>query len=254
MKNIKKVIIGISAVAILAACSKTGQRSLCPTLGTSEVPESVQQSFSARYPAATAEAWYNKDDEAYVAQFEQNSQQRLAYFEVDGEYLYTEADIDGDGKIDNEVNDWNDKDFNCEDFEMDKLKNMVSECLKDRLAMMKKKQTETKGSLEKLDMLLLDLDIKYDNAQTDEERKEILAHMEKVKAEMKELNYWMEEIEKEMMELQELLEMIELDELDKDKLCGLLKDCWWKCDKDKGEKDKGKDKKGDKEGCECKPK
>lgn len=207
--NALKLLGAGCLITMMAACGKMNPNPSCPQLSTSEVPVAVQQSFSESYPDQQAEIWFDKDGEAVVAYFVQGDKKKFAYFSLDGTFQKTEVDKDNDGELKDE------KELACDDFTVQELEELATSCTKKWLTMLD----------EKLDW--------------------IKAAIDKGEKDIDELIKSQNEIENWQNELTETLTLIALHELNKEKLCEILKKCWWGCDKEKDydkEKEKGCDK------------
>jgi len=238
----KKLLLIAMSIVLIAACKKEDieTNNICPKLSNSEVPTAVKAAFQEKNPGTTVIQWFDKDNFAYAAYYKENSQNRLAYFESDGEYIITVADTDNDGEFDEEWEDDDFDDFDCDDFEEEELKEIVLECLEVYLLEIEEWHLEISEEIEWLEAHL-------DTATCNQT--ELLEELEMLEEEA-------EEAEFEYLELTELIEFIESCNVNHEELCELFYECEEEecgCDDDCHHHDDDDDDEweDDEDGCEC---
>lgn len=98
----KKILLTLSVVAVLAACKKQGKetKNHCPTIAASAVPAGVVSAFKTKYPADVVITWFQEDNIGYCAYFIQPvNQRKLDEFTGSGVFVAEETDNDKDGEF-----------------------------------------------------------------------------------------------------------------------------------------------------------
>jgi hypothetical protein len=81
---------------ILISCNKAGKEKQCPKIANESVPADVIESLKDRYPSATVEAWFNKDDRAFTAFFHIKGTGIFCEYTPDGKLLKEQLGDDED--------------------------------------------------------------------------------------------------------------------------------------------------------------
>jgi hypothetical protein len=110
----KKLFIILIATLFFASCEKLGldkKDKPCPTVSADAVPVAVTKAFQDKHPEVTDKTWFNKDNNSYVALFDNNGKETFAYFDNSGNFQKEEIDNEQEG--DHQDND-DDDDKGCE--------------------------------------------------------------------------------------------------------------------------------------------
>ncbi|MDQ6813179.1 MAG: hypothetical protein M3040_05555 [Bacteroidota bacterium] len=84
------LVAAVIATATLLSCEKEkveAPENLCPVVAASAVPQTVKDSFLARYPAASVTTWFNKDNTGYCASFTVSGVEKLSQFANNGIFI-----------------------------------------------------------------------------------------------------------------------------------------------------------------------
>ena len=109
----KKLLIISLGLLVFASCEKWREHKEkpCPVVASTDVPSEVRKSFDAKYPGASVDTWFNKDNAFFCALFKLNGNETRAFFNNDGSFEKEEIDDNQQG--DHQDND-NDEGCECE--------------------------------------------------------------------------------------------------------------------------------------------
>lgn len=120
----KKVAIIAFLTIFLASCEKFDMKhpfrkesksKPCAAVNKESLSPEIVAAFKAKYPTATDENWYNKDDNGFAATFTLNGKKTLAIFNNDGSFANEqEANNQEGNNQDGDHEDNDDKGCNCE--------------------------------------------------------------------------------------------------------------------------------------------
>jgi len=85
MKKMNGIALGIALMLCISGVSMT--------ISTIEVPQAVQAAFAKKFPQAEEIEWETEDETTYEVDFTLHNRRVSAYFEADGTWLETEAEI-----------------------------------------------------------------------------------------------------------------------------------------------------------------
>ncbi|MFM2225635.1 MAG: putative beta-lactamase-inhibitor-like, PepSY-like [Bacteroidota bacterium] len=97
----KKLFLISTVIIAFASCQKIKDlnpfdkkdkaETLCPVVIAEQVPSAVTTAFAAKYPAATAITWFNKDNTGFCAAFTNNGIEAKALFDNAGNFVSEEV-------------------------------------------------------------------------------------------------------------------------------------------------------------------
>ncbi len=99
----KTLLILAFGLVALVSCEKGNlfdnnkKDKACPVVAVESIPENVNTSFQTKYPGATVDKWFNKDNKGYCALFILNSKKTLSQFNNDGEFIKEETNVEQEG-------------------------------------------------------------------------------------------------------------------------------------------------------------
>jgi len=107
------LLVGILS-GLFYSCKKDSEhekKNLCPVVTTKQVPQAVLDSFISRFLGANVKAWFYKDGSSYCALFDSASVEKLAQFDLEGDFIKEDIENqnddeqgDGVGNTDTERN------------------------------------------------------------------------------------------------------------------------------------------------------
>lgn len=114
----KKIVTIAISLTMLVACSKMEnnnpfskkeKHNSCAVVGSDVISANVLTAFQAKYPNATVDKWFNKDNTGFCALFTISGNKTLAQFNNDGSFVKEESNLEQDGNHQN-----NDESGGCE--------------------------------------------------------------------------------------------------------------------------------------------
>ena len=117
----KKIALLTLMAISLASCEKfdikhpfkkENKEKPCAIVSRESLSAEILAAFKAKYPTATGETWFNKDNTGFCASFTVNGNKTLSLFSNDGSFVKEEVDSNQEG--DHQDNNNDDKGCSCE--------------------------------------------------------------------------------------------------------------------------------------------
>ncbi len=117
----KKIAIIALLTVVFASCEKfdikhpfrkEAKAKPCAVVNRESLSADILTAFKTKYPNATGETWYNKDNTGFAASFTLNGNKTLAFFNNDGSFAKEEVDNNQEG--DHQDNNNDDTGCSCE--------------------------------------------------------------------------------------------------------------------------------------------
>ncbi len=117
----KKITLIVLIAIVFVSCEKSdithpfkkeNKAAPCAVVNRESLNATILSTFKTKYPNATGEIWFNKDNTGFVASFTLNGNKTLALFNNDGSFANEEMDTNQDGDHQDNTND--DKGCSCD--------------------------------------------------------------------------------------------------------------------------------------------
>ena len=92
------IMLTVLAIAFASCEKKEGIKKSCPIVAADGLPKVVSSAFQAKYPTASVQKWFNKDNKGYCALVTINGIKKLIQFDNGGNFIKEETDIQQQGE------------------------------------------------------------------------------------------------------------------------------------------------------------
>ncbi|MEO6488544.1 MAG: hypothetical protein ABIO04_01280 [Ferruginibacter sp.] len=110
----KLLFILIVFATTFISCEKNEAKKLCPVVTTDYLPKVIITAFQQKYPTATANKWFNKDNKSYCALVIINGEKKLIEFDNIGNFIKEEIVTEQEGDHQDDGDDDDDNECECE--------------------------------------------------------------------------------------------------------------------------------------------